>query len=319
MIVSAPAARAASLSSNTTVTARRGYSQNLVDGTKSTHMTAKSVEVGVGQTFTWGGLAVTAEQLTRHITDQASLTASEKSTSVISPAFTANVRPGFSVGAGFEVFRTDVASDLVQESEYDLNAQRGILRGTWVYGKGDPGEGDSVSLSLASEARAERHYQVSGSTEDLVDRDYIPAQVELTYDRRASDRLRLTATTRYSHFNKDVYEDRYDSELAQATTTSQAFDYLLSFRAAARLALSRSFAVVGELGRKGILDTDSYTGDEHLVGTGGSIGVEAEVGPVQGSLKYLLSTGSKDHRIAGERYSQASRQSAALASLVVAL
>lgn len=305
--------------SETSIRAGRGFNQNRVDGAKSTRTTSQSVAVGVNQGFGWGGLALEVEQLNRDIEEPSFRSESTKSTSIITPGVNVKVSPTFLVTAGFSIYRTDVDNDLVPGGEYDLNTQRSLLRGTWLYGKGDPGEGDSLSLTLASEARAEKIYQIQGYPSDLVDRDYIPAQAEIAYKRHVNDRLDVTASTRYSHYNKDVYEDMYDSDVPSTPTLAQVFDYLLSFKAAARFAVTNTLAFVGEVGRKAALDTNAYIGDEYLVGTGGAAGVELEIGPVDAGLKYMTSNGRKTHEANGQSYDYANRQSAAVATLAVSM
>lgn len=188
----------------------------------------------------------------------------DKRTVSYNPTVGFRAASGLGASLNYTINNTKAVRDHNTERNYDLNTRR--LGGQIEYAVGN----QLFALRYDGEARAEQDYINPVYQLPLFDRDYVPAQASLLWDRWINPALSVNALMRYSHYNKDVYEEQYGSATPSKPTLGQVFDYLLSFKVGARYSLSQKWAVAGDLMRKAALDVNSYNGDSYVLAyTGG--------------------------------------------------
>lgn len=256
--------------------------------------------------------------LLRDVEDERQSGQTDKATTIVTPAFGLNVGERLTVQLAYSDIRTHVENTLAGDS-YELDADRQALT------VGYKGDGSTLTVTYATEARAEKDYKVGdlallGYEYEATDRDYVPAQLDVAYVRRIFQPLQLNGKVRYSHYNDDVYKDTYDTAVPKTPTVGQVFDYLLSFDVGAAYDLTPSVALVTAFDRKAALDTNSYTGDEYLVGTGATIGTKARFSDAATvSASATTATGKKTHEVDGTSYDYANRLTRFEASVALAM
>ncbi len=243
---------------------------------------------------------------------------SDKSTTIVTPAFGLRLTPALTAHLSYSDIRTHVENSFIEDS-YDLDANRQTLSFRWK------GGAQTVDVTFATEARAEKEYKIgnmalTGYEFEMKDRDYVPAQLDVAYVRRIVQPLQLSGKVRYSQYDDDVYKDDYDTDLPKTPTVAQVFDYLLSFDAGLAYDLTQSVALVTSFERKAALDTNSYTGDEYLVGTGATLGAKARFSDAAtASASATSAKGAKSHEVDGQSYDYANKLTRFEASVALAM
>jgi len=266
-----------------------------VDGRSSSTISARGGLMTIATELRPVRLQLGVATLTRDIDDQRAGSETGKRTQMATPAVAWSPSSDTSILAGISIIQTKTHNDAVDSGAYDLDTRRAFLTFTRHDAVG------MTRLRVASEARAEYAYSLYGYP--MVDRDYVPLQVDLNREVQLDTAWKLDGGIRYSHYNGDVYADQHDSDVPKTPTLAQVFDYLLTFKAGVTYAVNDAFSVRSEFRRKAALDTDSYAGTEYLVGLAGGIsGLFALGDSAAVAVGYETSSGEKTHEVQGQRY-----------------
>lgn len=296
----------------------RGASAVKVDGDDSQKTSYRSFGAQLHYAPKVVTLDLAGSNLLREIDDVRADGRADKTTTIVTPSLGLKLSRELTARISYSDIRTRVDNSLADDA-YSLDSDRQALSLVWQ----NPAH--RVAFTFATEARAEQRLR-SGSLAlnapigDVVDRDYVPAQVDAVYARRVIPVLEISGRARYSEYNRDVYLDQDDATGPKSAAPGQLIDHRMSFGLGATYAATPVLGLTAAFDRKAALDTNSYAGDEYVVGRAATIGVKARFSDAATvSAAATASTGEKDRKAGDERFDVSSRSTRIEASVALAM